>query len=49
MGVASDSSATTQEREHAYEVAHRERAGLVVLPSRTRAEIERGIAGDIGL
>ena len=49
MGVASDPSATAQEREHAYEVAHRELAGLVVLPSRTGAEIERGIAGEIGL
>jgi hypothetical protein len=48
MAVASDASATTQEREHAYEVAHRELAGLVVLPSRTRAEIERGITGEIG-
>ena len=41
-------SATAQEREHAYEVARRELAGLVVLPARTRAAIERGITGEIG-
>ena len=48
MAVASDASATAQEREHAYEVARRELAGLVVLPARTRAAIERGITGEIG-
>jgi hypothetical protein len=48
IAVASDGSATTQEREHAYEVARRELGGLVVLPARTRAQIERGIAGEIG-
>lgn len=48
MGVASDSSATANERQRAYEVAHRELAGLIALPPRTRAEIERGINGEIG-
>lgn len=48
IAVASDASATAQERERAYEVAHRELAGLVVLPPRMRAEIERGITGEIG-
>jgi hypothetical protein len=47
LRVASDVSATPQERGHAYEVAARELDGLIVLPATTRAGIERGIAGEI--
>jgi hypothetical protein len=47
LRVASDSSATPQEREHAYALACRELDGLVVLPATTRGSIERGIAGEI--
>jgi hypothetical protein len=46
--VATISAATPQERESAYDLAGRELDGLVVLPERTRAEIERGIAGELG-
>lgn len=48
MGVVSDASATPTERQRAYEVAHRELAGLIVLPPQTRAQIERGITGELG-
>lgn len=47
MRIATDSAATPQERERAYDVARRELEGLVVLPERTRAAIERGIAGEL--
>jgi len=47
LRVAVDTAATPQEREHAYELARRELDGLMVLPDRTRAEIERGIAGEL--
>jgi hypothetical protein len=47
LRVASDSAATPKERQHAYELARKELDGLVVLPSTMRAEIERGIAGQI--
>ncbi|MCW2687339.1 MAG: hypothetical protein JWR37_2229 [Mycobacterium sp.] len=47
LRVASDSAATPKEREHAYELACHELDGLIVLPSNTRAGIERGIAGEI--
>jgi hypothetical protein len=47
MRIATDSAATPQERERAYDVARRELDGLVVLPERTRAAIERGIAGEL--
>lgn len=47
LRVADDGAATPQEREHAYALARTELEGLVVLPERTRAEIERGIAGEI--
>jgi hypothetical protein len=47
MRIATDSAATPQERERAFEVARRELEGLVVLPERTRAAIERGIAGEL--
>ncbi|GLP77655.1 hypothetical protein TUM20983_47650 [Mycobacterium antarcticum] len=47
LSVASDSAATQNERERAYELACKELDGLVVLPSTTRAGIERGIAGEL--
>ena len=47
LRVAADAAATPQERDHAYDLARSELDGLVVLPDRTRAEIERGIAGEI--
>ena len=48
LRIASDSAATPQERERAFDVAGRELDGLIVLPERTRAAIERGIAGELG-
>ena len=45
--VASDSGATPQERQHAYERAQKELDGVVVLPSTTQAGIERGVFGEI--
>ncbi|MBW0018025.1 MAG: hypothetical protein JO236_10850 [Mycobacterium sp.] len=47
LRVASDAAATPQERDRAYGLARTELDGLVVLPSKTRAGIERGIAGEI--
>jgi hypothetical protein len=47
LRVAADTGATPQEREHAYERALRELDGLIVLPERARAAIERGIAGEL--
>jgi hypothetical protein len=47
LRIATDSAATPQERERAFEVARRELDGLIVLPERTRAAIERGIAGEL--
>jgi hypothetical protein len=47
LRVASDRGATPQEREHAYDLARGELDGLVVLPDRTRAALERGIAGEL--
>jgi len=48
LRVAVDSAATPQERDRAYALACRELDGLVVLPERARAAIERGIAGELG-
>lgn len=48
LRVAGDSAATPQERERGYELARRELDGLIVLPERARAAIERGIAGELG-
>ncbi|BBY44809.1 hypothetical protein A5765_18295 [Mycolicibacterium celeriflavum] len=45
--VATDTAATPQERERAYELARRELDGLIVLPERARAAIEQGIAGEL--
>jgi hypothetical protein len=47
LRVAVDSSATQQERERAYALASRELDGLIVLPERARAAIERGIVGEL--
>lgn len=47
LRVAADRGATPQEREHAYDLARGELDGLVVLPDRTRAALERGIAGEL--
>jgi hypothetical protein len=47
LRIATDTAATPQERERAFEVARRELDGLIVLPERTRAAIERGIAGEL--
>jgi hypothetical protein len=47
LRIATDAAATPQERERAFEVARRELDGLIVLPERTRAAIERGIAGEL--
>lgn len=47
LRVAVDSGATPQERERAYALASRELDGLIVLPERARAAIERGIAGEL--
>lgn len=47
LRVASDSAASPQERQSAYDVARRELDGLVVLPATTRLSIERGISGEI--
>ncbi|WP_283616379.1 hypothetical protein [Mycolicibacterium poriferae] len=48
LRVASDSAATTQERERAYQLARRELDGLIVLPERARVALERGISGELG-
>ena len=48
LRIASDTAATPQERERAFDVARSELDGLIVLPERTRAAIERGIAGELG-
>ncbi|KUH85442.1 MULTISPECIES: hypothetical protein [unclassified Mycobacterium] len=47
LRVATDTAATPQERERGYELARRELDGLIVLPERARAAIERGIAGEL--
>lgn len=47
LHLAADSGATPQERQNAYSRAQKELAGLVVLPARARAAIERRIAGEI--
>ncbi|WP_431239904.1 hypothetical protein ACQ86B_10250 [Mycolicibacterium aichiense] len=47
LRVAADRGATPQERERAYDLARGELDGLVVLPDRTTAALERGIAGEL--
>ncbi|MBI3214776.1 MAG: hypothetical protein HYZ38_13190 [Mycobacterium sp.] len=48
LRVAADTAATREEREQAYALARRELDGVIVLPARTSAQIERGIAGELG-
>ncbi len=48
LRMASDSAATPQERQNAYDRARRELDGLIVLPAATQASIERGISGELG-
>jgi hypothetical protein len=48
LRMASDSAATAQERQNAYDRARRELDGLIVLPATTQASIERGISGQLG-
>lgn len=45
--VVSDAGATPQERQHAYDRAHKELEGLIVLPARAQAQLERAISGEI--
>jgi hypothetical protein len=47
LRVASDSAATRQERQQAYDRGRKELAGLIVLPPPAQAAIERGISGEI--
>jgi hypothetical protein len=47
LRIATDTAATPQERGRAFDVARRELDGLIVLPERTRAAIERGTAGEL--
>jgi hypothetical protein len=47
LRLVSDSAATPQERQRAYDLASKELDGLIVLPAPTQARIERGIAGEI--
>lgn len=47
LRLASDSAATPQERQRAYERAGRELEGLIALPAPTRAGIERRVVGEI--
>ncbi|MCH9701620.1 MAG: hypothetical protein K0U76_09540 [Actinomycetia bacterium] len=48
LRVSTDVAATPQERERAYRLARRDLEGLIVLPERTRAELERRIFGELG-
>ena len=48
LRTASDTAATPQERQNAYDRACRELDGLIVLPATTQASIERGISGELG-
>lgn len=47
LRVASDCGATQQERDRAYQLARRELDGLLVLPERARAALERGARGEL--
>lgn len=47
LRVASDSGATQHERDRAYQLGQRELHGLVVLPQRARAALERGTGGEL--
>jgi hypothetical protein len=47
LRVAADPAAAPQERQKAFDLARNELDGLIVLPSTTRASIERGISGQL--
>ena len=47
LHLAQDEAATREERQNAYARASKELDGLIVLPARARAAIERRIAGQI--
>lgn len=47
LRVAADPAAAAHERQRAYELARNELDGVLVLPSGARANIERGISGEI--
>lgn len=47
LRIATDTAAAPQEREQGYALAQRELDGLIVLPERVRAAVERGIAGEL--
>ena len=47
LRVAADPAAAPHERQRAYDVARNELDGLLVLPSTTQANIERGISGEL--
>jgi hypothetical protein len=47
LHLAQDEAATREERQNAYARAGKELDGLIVLPARARAAIERRIAGQI--
>lgn len=47
LRVAADPAAAPLERQRAYDVARNELDGLLVLPSATQANLERGISGEL--
>lgn len=47
LRVAADPGAAPHERQRAYDVARSELDGLLVLPSATQANLERGISGEL--
>ncbi|MEE2855177.1 MAG: hypothetical protein VX424_21295 [Actinomycetota bacterium] len=47
LRVAADPAAAAHERQRAYDVARNELDGLLVLPSATQANLERGISGEL--
>ena len=47
LRVAADPAAAAHERQRAYDVARNELDGLLVLPSATQADLERGISGEL--
>jgi hypothetical protein len=47
MRLATDSAATPQERQSAYDKARKELDGLIALPAMTRASIERKLAREL--
>lgn len=47
LRTASDTGATRQERQNAYDRARKELDGLIVLPGATQTSIERGISGEL--